>query len=261
MKCTACGVGNARSAKFCIGCGVALREAKKREAPRSGLKHRGILALLAVVTVAVGLVAVSSPEFGGSERPSAVGPAPQPFDDPVRQVASKFLCSCGNCEVLELADCTCPTAIEEKALIAQELKRGTPEARVINLVTERYGHLKPRYASALGTGGGESAASGTAEPIGLDQAVADQMRTPGVAVPGDTLAITSRFTCACGQCQEDALSECDCSHPRGAVEMKAFIAYLISQQRHTTEQIVEAVSYEYGHLVADAEPAMSTGGG
>lgn len=64
-------------------------------------------------------------------------------------MAAKFLCSCGSCDVLELAECTCPTALVEKRLIEQELGQGIPEREVLKQVNQRYGRIKSQYASLV----------------------------------------------------------------------------------------------------------------
>ncbi|MCH7636405.1 MAG: hypothetical protein IIA12_01885, partial [Proteobacteria bacterium] len=176
----------------------------------------------------------------------------------VLDVAGKFRCACGSCEEPELAECTCPTAVEEKELISRELRRGQGEAEVVRLVERRYGGLKSRFPSMLSSGppATESAAEGFAQSQLGDYAEGDARRASGLRVLAaavDSTAVVSRFTCACGECQDHALSACDCDHPRGAVEMKAFIDHKISQQRHTVDELVRAVAYEYGHLVESAE--------
>ena len=197
------------------------------------------------------------------ERPvfssNAVGPSPaRALAADVLDVAGKFRCACGSCEEPELAECTCPTAVEEKELISWELRRGQGEAEVVRLVERRYGGLKSRFASMLGGGppATESAAEGFAQSQLADYAEGDARRASGLRVLAaavDSTAVVSRFTCACGEFQDHALSACDCDHPRGAVEMKAFIDHKISQQRHTVDELVRAVAYEYGHLVESAE--------
>ena len=116
---------------------------------------------------------------------------------------------------------------------------------MIELVYQRYGRIKPRYASLLGEGKGGEAEKAALPPQGTAG------RTDSLATKADLPAIASRFTCACGQCQDMNLAQCDCDHPRGAVEMKAFIEYEISQKHHTVAEIEKSVAYEYGHRIGE----------
>lgn len=102
--------------------------------------------------VVIGLAVFISRGIGPDQaRPADATsrPAARTVSLAVRGVASKFICGCGECNDLELADCTCPRAVEERELIDQELKRKTPEREVVRLVNSRYGHIKPQYASLV----------------------------------------------------------------------------------------------------------------
>jgi len=61
----------------------------------------------------------------------------------VRQVAERFLCSCGGCDEPELAKCGCPTAQEQKKYIRSQLDRGFSVEDVYRLVLSKYGIEKP----------------------------------------------------------------------------------------------------------------------
>jgi hypothetical protein len=250
MKCPRCGAPNRKEISFCTSCGAQL-EARhgRRKIPGGGFTKK-IAALVAGALVVALAIAIGHREGAqGVVEPGASAA----FGVEVRQVASRFWCSCGNCETPELADCSCPRAVEEKKLIDQELQQGTAELEVVRTVHRRYGGIKSQYASLVQEEGTGAALDGGAAALPArvgtnDSGAALPAGGVPVAVEADTLAIAGRFTCACGQCGELALADCDCDHPRGAREMKAFIAYQISRQRHTADEIVQSVSYEYGHL-------------
>lgn len=239
MVCPKCGADLRKGAAFCTACGVALKKAPP-------LGRKGAPSTM-TISVVIGLVVIGTAVvIGRWSRPGEPEPdrtKPQvtarPVSLAVRGVASKFLCSCGECGERELADCTCATAIEGRELIDRELKQGTAEQEIVKLVNSRYGHIKPQHASLVVEAPRETSATrpGQAKPSG------------GIATEADAPWIASRFICPCGQCQDHALSECNCKHPKGATEIKAFIQYKISQKRHTAEEIVKAVAGEYGNQV------------
>ena len=72
-------------------------------------------------------------------------PLTSTIDLRVQQVASNFRCACGGCGELPLDECACDMArgaVEEKNFIRKKLNQGLTVDAVINLVNERYGHLK-----------------------------------------------------------------------------------------------------------------------
>jgi hypothetical protein len=204
---------------------------------------------------AVGLaVYVSRPK--PSIRQGGAAPSPRAYSAAVLDVASRFLCGCGSCDVPELADCVCPTAIQEKDLIEEELRNGRPTGDILKLVDGRYGELKPQFASLMGGASGQAPSASAEAPTGIASAppasgvpqAARGTAGPQLATKTDASRIASQFICACGSCQDHVLSECTCEHPRGAKEMKAFIGYKISQKQYSVAAVVDAVAYEYGHL-------------
>lgn len=261
MKCAACGASNRKKVAFCTSCGAALEKAEPRRRPpnarRSGNSNKAIVGLI-VGAVVVGFV-VMLVGRGGSGQDAAVGPAfaSPAFAAEVQEVAAQFWCGCGSCQEPELADCTCPTAVEEKQLIDRELRKGAPRSEVIRTVYRRYGKIKSQYA-ALVREEGETVSTDESTAVPEIVAADDSVESlpviedaQQVAVAADTLAIARRFTCACGQCGDMNLADCTCDHARGAREMKAFIAYKVSQKRHVVGEIVDAVAYEYGHLIEE----------
>lgn len=254
MKCAACGTQNRKGMAFCTDCGEPLKKevAQKRRQTSGGNSKKKIAAIIMGLAV-VALVVMSGSQDGLS---SQAGPsiASSAYGLEVQEVASKFWCSCGSCEEPELTQCTCPTAAEEKKFIDRELKKGVSKAEVIQAVQSRYGHIKSQYASFMQEQRADTIDD--TDPVEVRAAVAEETVVSAleseaidrIATDADTLAIAERFTCACGQCGELVLAECTCEHPRGAHEMKAFIAYKISQQSNTVDEIVKVVNYEYGHL-------------
>lgn len=78
---------------------------------------------------------------------------------------------------------------------------------------------------------------------------ADQQPAPGHNHPLDiqsaaVLDIAKEFHCFCGTC-DDRLDVCDCTHPKGAEEVKGFIAQKL-QEGHKKKHIVEMVQQAYG---------------
>jgi hypothetical protein len=63
----------------------------------------------------------------------------------LNEIASKFVCSCGNCGELSLETCTCPTAEEENALINTMLSQNLSTDEIVIAVANKYGWLKSEY--------------------------------------------------------------------------------------------------------------------
>ncbi len=65
------------------------------------------------------------------------------LESQIQLVAANFRCACGGCGELFLIDCTCDMpkgAVEEKAFIRDQLRRGLTVDQVIQLVENEYGH-------------------------------------------------------------------------------------------------------------------------
>ena len=61
----------------------------------------------------------------------------------VRRVASNFRCACGGCGELPLDSCECDMrrgAVEEKAFIRKQLRKGLSVESVVELLDREYGH-------------------------------------------------------------------------------------------------------------------------
>lgn len=76
----------------------------------------------------------------------------------------------------------------------------------------------------------------------------------GITVPGgrstgvssaEAAEVEKHFDCPCDQCSL-TLSECHCDHPRGAREVRGFIADQFKGGK-TVAEVIEAVKAKYGH--------------
>lgn len=252
MVCTKCGHENKKGLKFCTACGVRLPKSRRNSKDGAAGQSQTKVALLAGSILLIALVWGLKPEEGGSK----ISPTELPkklYSSAVLEVATKFLCACGTCDVPELVECTCPTAIDEKDAINRELATGKSQNEVVAILNKRFGGIKPQFASMVSfPSPGQTTStpnSGQTEPSSTREAVKLPAGTPSYATAMDQKSIEQHFICACGECQDHVLSECTCDHPRGAKEMKAFIAYKISQKRFAIEDIVKSVAYEYGHFI------------
>lgn len=161
MRCPQCNARNHREGFFCTKCGARLEQAPQQSQKQPSL---GVVPkLLGAVTVLLIFLTVVTIWIESPDQPDQTAPRPGThlFSLEVQQVAAKFLCSCGSCDVLELAECTCPTALAEKRLIEQELGRGTPEREVLRQVNQRYGRIKSPYASLVAGEGSATASEKT----------------------------------------------------------------------------------------------------
>ena len=201
-----------------------------------------ILALLyGAITVAVIIVVFIQDSKNANPVRQADPAVDRAFDMQVYDVASKFLCSCGSCNDNELASCSCPTAIEEKTFIDDHLKRGVQQTEVIRHVNNRYGHIKTEFVSLL-----TSPEPPPKVALPISEAVLN--KPSDFSVEDHAKQIAARFYCACKQC-DHILAECTCEHARGAGEMMAFIRLKIAQKQFTTDEIIQSVQDEYGHLI------------
>lgn len=225
---------------------------KRRRRNQQGPSQPGYIKFLAIgFGVAAVILAI---RMGADRTPSAPAPAAQtpvpttPVSMQVREVASHFVCGCGSCDDLELATCSCPTAVKERAVIQEELDRGTPPRDVVRLIADRYGHLKPQFAGMFpGPSPEEPAEDGRREappvvPVNVGLGT-------GVATEADLAEMTRQLACACGNCDHDRLSDCECDHSRGAKELKAFLKYKIAQNRLTADEILALARDTYPEAV------------
>jgi hypothetical protein len=96
-----------------------------------------------VILLILALAGILSTMGATSER-SLIRENPLPvFSSAVLDIAREFLCSCGGCDVLELVQCTCEVAIQEKVLIQNALEEDKSRDEAIGLLDRLYGGRKP----------------------------------------------------------------------------------------------------------------------
>ncbi|NOZ79491.1 MAG: hypothetical protein GXP48_10015 [Acidobacteria bacterium] len=148
-------------------------------------------------------------------------------DPRVGEVERKFLCPCGNCD-LELSECTCDNAngaLEMKKTIVALLDSGLNVKAVVATLTSRFpGSLRD------------------------SKAVPETVEEPVKAASGDSFArVVAKLDCVCGNCRK-TLAECDCAHPDGAAEVKAFIRQRLAEGFNDSD-VLSAVKRVYGSHV------------
>lgn len=99
------------------------------------------------------------------------------------------------------------------------------------------------------TGSGMSAPAGNTMVSGPAAATAVATDPAGGQWDARVQAIASRFLCGCGNCGDDTVWACDCTHPKGATEVKEFITKEL-QDGKTVPQIIESVKARYGHFIS-----------
>ncbi len=261
--CKNCGAENKNDARFCSECGSAMGQKKKavqskkqvnrKKAPvKTGQDKNKIWIAAAVIVVVIGYLfvkdsgtetVVRSQNFqAGIENVSGN----LQLEGNVKAIASRFSCSCGNCNAEPLETCTCPTAQQERNFIRDALRAGQTAEQVIQAVSVKYGWMKPEYA-AKNSSPADLQSLVKNKPI---KAIPDEVAgTLAVAKLADQNYIETRFSCPCGQCSIDELAECNCGHPRGAQEVKGFISNQIALAKFSRDEIVDMVDKKYGHRI------------
>ena len=274
LYCTACGTENAKDARFCMNCGEALGEnpvqrkksgSPKKKRPQSAkkapppppvsMKVLKIGALLFVLLIVYMLLPERKQAYTVPPQ-NAVQPLAlieQKSNDPrleaaVLEIASRFICSCGTCGEQPLNTCTCEVAVAERQFIRAGLQAQKDEETMIRLVNEKYGWIKPEYQEKYGAGKSRPLLEKRL-PATPGLSILDDNGTVVQATAADRLAIISSFACTCGQCGIDELKDCNCNHPGGAQEVKAFIDRKISEGKYTRENIVDIVDARYGNRI------------
>lgn len=75
--------------------------------------------------------------------PQSTKPIEQPiYGVEVLEIASHFLCSCGNCGDKELVSCTCKTAIREKNFIQELLQKDYERESILSMMESMFGNKK-----------------------------------------------------------------------------------------------------------------------
>ncbi len=269
--CSNCDFENERSAKFCAKCGYEMNRPHQQSehsgqhdsrSPKNKEKRVDtrlkwnpafvVIAILAGVTL---LIAI--PFFRGNGPGQRVRPAPIPeqrSSDPaieakVTQIAEHFICSCGSCGEQPLDVCRCNTAVKEREFIRSALQSGLKEQQIIASVNSTFGWMKPQYAVPS-----DSLAAKLKKPVKLEVPRENATRpfssqlavNTRIALAADRIEIFSHFKCPCGQCGIDELKDCDCSHPRGAQEIKGYVDRQIETGTQTVAQVITDVGQRYG---------------
>lgn len=190
----------------------------------------GIAIGAVIAATAVLLMRTGTPDAPTPSRTETAAFRPPPsMSPPVCRVASQFTCTCGACDHEPLEQCDCPTAVEERAFIQEQLAAGLAEEEVAAAVDAKYGGRETN----------PSVATGPALSVNRDVAVT-------FATPENRAHIISHFRCPCDQCAIDSLADCECPHPGGAQEVKQFIDEAIAEKRYTVGEIVQKVEEKYG---------------
>jgi hypothetical protein len=169
----------------------------------------------------------------------------------MKLIAARFNCSCGSCGEKSLDICACNRAIEERQFIRNALQTGQSEDQIIAAVNTTYGSRKPGSVESPHASVPDAAIPpGTAvshEVTARRVMAASDPSTPDrIASSADRDEILGHFKCACGKCGMDDLSACICQHPRGAVEVKAFVDRTIEGGKISVAQIITLVDQKYG---------------
>jgi len=167
----------------------------------------------------------------------------------VVNIASKFICSCGTCGEQSLDSCTCNTAITERDSIRTLLQAGTGPEEVIRTIQDTYGWLKPafEFTGVSPEPRGQDALPASSPSLKNDFKLLSARPGGGRhAGKSDREDIFSHFKCPCGKCGMDELKECECDHPRGAREVKAFVDGFIGRGEYTVAEIIAEIEKTYG---------------
>lgn len=125
---------------------------KKHKKGNQGLgrkfkKKSQTLVIIVITAAAIGLVGgtlLSSFLSNNSKSSDSRGRSGRIATAEAAEIVSKFNCACGTCN-LTLANCDCDDARgaqEMKDFINYNLEQGKLPAQVVQLVKERYGHLR-----------------------------------------------------------------------------------------------------------------------
>lgn len=269
--CPSCGYENEREARYCAECGVELRHhqsqphhkhhydkqhppKKKKRPVDTRLKWNPALVVILIIAGAVIFLAI--PYITGKPP----GQKPQPvleqtsgvpaIETTVREIASKFICSCGTCGEQPLDVCTCGTAVQERNFIRKAVQSGQSKELVIAAVNSTFGWMKPEFATRSDSVAG---AKGRASKLTVPKKVGENallfpkpVRADEPATLADQQEIYSHFKCPCGQCGIDELKDCNCNHPKGAQEVKAFTVGKIRDGKYTVADVMGEIEKKYG---------------
>lgn len=281
LYCHECGSKNKFSNKFCMNCGSQLRKSvhdnkknisndnkrkkksnihnnSRRTSPNFSLlraiKNHKVISTVAIIIFGYLVIQMfpSNSDHASSNYFNNLNtnniPVNQYIDPGVREIASKFVCSCGNCGEEPLETCTCPTAKEERAYIKSLVYEKLSTDDIVTAVANKYGWLKSEYAAKYTVDKSKIWDAGNKQNSldGLNNSNNISNSTSQIATLSNRVTIISTFKCPCGQCFIDELLDCDCNHINGAQEVKGFIDNKIVEGKYTVAQIIEEVDKKYG---------------
>jgi hypothetical protein len=273
-ECSECGFDNPAKGRYCARCGAKLRrrhnghkqlhhqhvqqEHHERKGRRVDTKLKWHPGLLVIALLGGAFVLIAGVELFVKKKPEMPPQIVETLsgdrkvETTLNEIASKFVCSCGSCGEQPLVACTCNTAIEERQFIRTYLESGQTSEQVIQALNTTYGGIKPEFASLLQ----DSIATDIAlirknlisakENTGLKLGQMTASVNAKLATQADRVEVLSHFSCPCGQCGVDELKDCECSHPRGAKEVKAFIDKKITEGKYTVADLMAEVEKTYG---------------
>ncbi len=277
--CPECGAENKPGNKFCINCGFKLADVQKKVIATGGnqikekkkTKHQPQrkkhakeknLSLLEEIKnhkIAVAAVAIIAGYFLFQSIPNeptrtytGVTNYPQTTipvgGNPLAtEIASMFVCSCGSCGEQPLETCTCPTAEEERTFILDKISQNLSKDEIVIAVANTYGWLESQYYPKYKVDKSKVWFGGTTELTGTTGGnLVATNNLSNIATIADRYTIISSFECPCGQCGIPELTDCNCNHPNGALEVKGYIDRLIAAGNLSVEQIINEVDKKYG---------------
>lgn len=279
--CKSCGAENEPENKYCTTCGDRLaihddhikeyhqqdkhhkhadheKKKKHHEHPSPITKKnfsgaaigiKPLLITLALLFVSIGVIALLNPLFFTNEEElypkesKSLNPA---VEAKVFEIASKFVCSCGDCNEESLEKCKCAKAFEERQFVRDYLERNNKDEDIIAALANRYGYLKAEYAKNYNIDKSKIWTPITLQYQTNSTGLINQNSLKTKATLADVSVIHSAFRCPCGRCSVPELKDCTCSHPNGAVEVKQFVNDRINESEFTVNEIIDQVQAKYG---------------
>ena len=194
----------------------------KRLTPRRKLSS--VIITLLIIGSTVGFVSVLyvlrqslTPREAAHSEVKNDNPA---LETQVSKVAAQFMCACGNCSNESLDQCPCETAQRARQLIRTSILSGRPIRQVLAMVDSSFGGRIEKPAGKL-EGDPDAAMSQRTE-------------------------VLSHFRCPCGKCGMENLAECDCDHPRGGMEVRAFLDGKLLEKKYSPDQLIVEIEKVYG---------------
>lgn len=279
--CSSCGVQNLLSSNFCTSCGEPLVNVEpshdhitltqtndhkkekadnkkstihqsqkgKRDLANKTLRMKPLFIAIGVIAISLLAVAAFNSLFkeGVDSQFSLETKSSNPLvEAEVFNIASKFVCSCGTCNEESLEVCKCERAIEERQFIRDYVERNQKKENIVYALASKYGFLKSQFAGELKQVD-KSKIFETKQLVIPDNSLENiNIGLNKTASVSDRVTIYSAFKCNCGKCGIDELKDCDCSHPKGAQEVKRFIDENISTSKYTVQEVIELVNRKYG---------------